>query len=176
MRKVTIHRKWPSLTNETFTFNLDAYDKDDIITDTILPYQGIRKSFDQILRPKLKHISSNKTRRPKNRVIIGMVKLIFRVSLKIFMRELLEGNAVEMPDVGYMQMRTSKFNNAYRGRDRQKQKEADRSDAPLIWPIQQKYARKEDKVVYFAWLHGLSARRHEELVKKGKTYNQQEIL
>lgn len=132
---------------------------------------GKRKSFDEILRPRLKHINSNATRRPKNRVIMGMVKLIFRISLKIFMRELLNGEAVELPTVGYMQMRTHKFNNNYKGHDRQEQKEADRSDAPLVWPSEQKFARKEDKVVYFAWLHGLSKARHKELVKKGKIYN-----
>ena len=129
--------------------------------------RGRGYGFDRILRPSLMHISANKTGRPKTRVILGMVKLIFRKSLEIYIRELLRGEQVELPGIGYMQMHTSKFRNNYHGKDRQKQKELNRSDAPYIYPCDQK---KGKPVIYYVWLHGLSKRRMQALIDKGKKY------
>ena len=164
-RILTIKRRDPKITNETFTFYLTAYEKDDLLTDMLAPRRG--HGFDQILRPCLNHISANKTGRPKTRVILGMVKLIFRKSLEIYMRELLKGEQVEIPDIGYMQMRTTKFRFNYHGWDRQRQKEKNRSDAPYLYPSDME---KGKKAVYYVWLHGLSLRRLNALIDKGKKY------
>lgn len=144
---------------------IKAYDLDDILDPTLSPSRS-KKTFDSILRPRLKHINAHETGRAKTKVILGMVKHIVRFMMRAIVREILDGEVVEMKGIGTIRMSTYQFNNRYKGYSvaRQKQKETNRYDTPVLL--------KKDKTLcmYYVSTHGKTTKLLNKKIEAGAYY------
>jgi hypothetical protein len=168
MRLISVKARETRFSKETYLLQIKAYDAKDIIDDGL--FYDRKRGYDYILRRRLKHFNTTQTQRAKTKVMMGMVKLIFRYMMKILMRELLAGEDIEVKGVGFLRMKTFKFNNKYRGYgyERQKQKETNRNDMPLLYDVRKVNITK--KLEYYISLHGATKKKHRELVKNGVKY------
>lgn len=153
---------------EIYTFNLKAYERDDLFDDSLFP--SWRTSYDKILRKRLKHINTTETQRAKTKVIRGMVKLIFKYYTRAIIREMLDGKQIEIPKIGYIRMLTFQFNNKYRGytNERSAQKKANRNDMPVMCDIRD--IKKYRRMRYYITLHGKANKLLNEKIKQGVKY------
>lgn len=165
---ITVKAKETRYSKEIYPLQIKAYDADDILKDDL--FETRIRNYDYILRRRLKHINTTETQRAKTKVMYGMVRLIFRYMMKILARELLAGKDIELRHIGFLRMRTFKFNNNYRGHsvERQRQKMDNRCDMPLLYDCRKVDTNK--KLEYYISLHGLTTKHHNELVKKGIKY------
>lgn len=147
---------------------IKAYETSDILDDKL--YEDNKYDFDYVLRRRLSHLNTTETQRAKTKVMVGMVALIFRFMMTILMRELIAAKDIQVKRIGFYRMQTFKFNNNYRGygKERQKQKEENRCDMPLL--IDVRPVLIDNKIEYYHTLHGLTKKRYNEAVKDGMKY------
>lgn len=168
MREITTKARPNRFSKETYIFNLKAYDRDDLFDDKLFPER--KRTFDYILRRRIKHINTTETQRAKTKVIKGMVKLIFKFYIRIIVREILNNEAFEIPKIGFLRMLTFKFNNKYQGysNERQIQKLSNRNDMPVI--CDQRDIKKYTRLEYYISLHGKAKMQLKEKIKQGIKY------
>lgn len=99
-----------------------------------------------------------------------MVKLIFKFYIRIIIRELLRGESIEIPKIGFIRMITFKFNNKYQGykTERQMQKQNNRNDMPVMYDLRD--IKKHKRMAYYITLHGKAKKQLQTKIQEGIKY------
>ena len=146
MRLVTTKAR-PTVLERNYIFNRKRMWDD--LDDKLFPER--KRTFDYILRRRIKHISTTETQRAKTKVIKGMVKLIFKFYIRAIVREILNGEEFEIPKIGFLRMLTFKFNNKYQVIAMRVQKLNNRNDMPVI--CDQRDIKKHNvwNIIFHTW-------------------------